>query len=388
MGIFEAITTIRTFMIGKHGRNDERHRSCGRSLWQSGMLWLCTALVGCAHHPRVQNPFPGVFRIAVAPLNDKSGGAGGLDTEQLTRLFASELQKVPTFEVVPVTEVQQVLGSSVVETNQPYLAFALARAVHAQAVIVGDVVEYSSYYPPRLGLHCELYAMVVGEPEVVTQTIEPELLDDRDLPPGSRPGRAVPLINRILGCEHGRRPERCEACGRRRRRARSDQHADENSSNRIRAVSLQAYTPSEIPPGGVRSADGINESTTPDMERDARRERLPATEADLRAGRVSAHQIAVRTLETPEPVVEPWVVRHTRIFDGTNAGLVTKLRGYHFFTVDARGGDWQGYLQRSEDFQRFACNRMIFEMLDAAGGRWTALRGLKIPKPWEPWPWR
>ena len=155
--------------------------------------WFIVGLLlvaGCAHHPRVQNPFPGVFRIAVLPFNDKTGGAEGLDTAQITRLFASELQQVPTFEVVPVQDVEQVLGGATVPSNQPELAFAVARAVHAQAVIVGDVTEYREYSPPRLGLHCEIYAMVTGEPEVVVQS-PPLELNDAQVRPNRRERRAA-----------------------------------------------------------------------------------------------------------------------------------------------------------------------------------------------------
>jgi hypothetical protein len=63
-----------------------------------------------------------------------------------------------------------------------------------------------------------------------------------------------------------------------------------------------------------------------------------------------------------------------------------KLRDYYFFNDDLRGGDWQGYVIRNEDFVRFACNQMIYEMLEAAGGDWKTLRGIRIAQPWIPYP--
>jgi hypothetical protein len=299
------------------------------------LVLICTG-VGCAHHQRVQNPLPGVFRVAVAPFGDKSNGAEGVDTTQVTKLFISELQKVPTYEVVPLQEVVDVLGDRRIETNQPNLAYALARAVHAQAVIVGDVTEYNAYYPPVLGLHCEMYAMVTGEPaaEVVAAPVDPGPL-----------WQNVPLLGRWINLngKHGG-PPGCDkgACGDKPNAGKAN-----NASPKDDKIQQTAFHPTDPQgPGPV----------------------VPT--------------------EAPTPVIEPWVIRHSRIFDGSNSGLVRKLQDYYFFQNDLRGGEWVGYVERVDDFIRFSCNRMIYEMLEAAGGRWTPLVGIEFPMPWEPWPWR
>jgi hypothetical protein len=38
---------------------------------------------------------------------------------------------------------------------------------------------------------------------------------------------------------------------------------------------------------------------------------------------------------------------------------VAELRDYAELNAELRGGGWEGYLQRSEDFIRFACHQMI-----------------------------
>lgn len=355
--------------------------------------WFVLVLLtpGCAHHPRVQNPFPGVFRVAVIPFNDKTAGAEGLDTMEITRQLTSELQQVPSFEVVPLREVQEVLGSTRIETNQPQHAYALARAVHAQAVIVGDVTEYSAYYPPRLGLHCELYAMVTGEPEIVVAAPPPQT--GRERAAGRRKvfwECCSPVLGGLLGLD---RVKKCDECGgdallcvhkRETRRSGSQGRvpgAVAIDAATVRQMSATQFGPSQLERNGIR-ADAIADNASP---RDG-----PVLDSldedDLRHGRVPEYRTVVRRLDNPVPIVEPWVIRHSRVFDGANVGLVRKLQDYHFFRHDARGGDWGGYLERSNDFTRFACNRMIYEMLDAAGGAWTPLRGLRIPQPWQPWP--
>ena len=65
--------------------------------------------------------------------------------------------------------------------------------------------------------------------------------------------------------------------------------------------------------------------------------------------------------------LEP-LMSYSRIFDGTDSGLTAELRDYVELNGDLRSGGWEAYLQRSEDFIRFACRRMIVEMLTLHGG--------------------
>ena len=59
---------------------------------------------------------------------------------------------------------------------------------------------------------------------------------------------------------------------------------------------------------------------------------------------------------------------HTRLFHGHDSEFTEQLANYYYFRDDARFGDWQGYLQRSDDFIRFCCHLHITEMLTARGG--------------------
>ena len=62
------------------------------------------------------------------------------------------------------------------------------------------------------------------------------------------------------------------------------------------------------------------------------------------------------------------LMSYSRIFDGADANLTAELRDYVELNGDLRSGGWEAYLQRSEDFIRFACHQMIAEMLTLHGG--------------------
>lgn len=65
--------------------------------------------------------------------------------------------------------------------------------------------------------------------------------------------------------------------------------------------------------------------------------------------------------------VEP-LMGYSRFFDGADGDLVAELRDYVELNGDLRSGGWEAYLQRSDDFIRFVCHRMIEEMLTLHGG--------------------
>jgi hypothetical protein len=77
---------------------------------------------------------------------------------------------------------------------------------------------------------------------------------------------------------------------------------------------------------------------------------------------------------TPQSVRPPCVpyhgpvLKHTRVYSGTDADFTQALESYVYFRNDKRFGGWESYLQRSDDFVRFCCHVHISEMLSARGG--------------------
>jgi hypothetical protein len=393
-------------------------------------IGLLLTMVGCAHHPRVENPLPGVYRIAVAPFGDKTGGDRGFDLREITAAFADELQRVPTFEVVPLAEVEQVLGDQIVETNQPDRVFALARAVHAQAVLVGDITDYEADYPPRMALHCQLYAMVLGQAELVVDNelpakpgpeVPPWLsrLEDRlngEAPPRDRGGRGErtgkdrgPFGRKGRDDDDGKCPHcggrhgllghllqkggKCANCGtpitpgaiRPGSSGGATKPTTDQPGGRtvITDPAIRQTSATDIPPESIVGEESGGGSIDP-------RAGLGTQRADVARSMANVTNVGPSIVRSPnpQPVVEPWVIRHSRVFDGANLGLQYKLEDYHAFRRDARAGEWRGYLHRSDDFNRFCAHQMVFEMLDAAGGRTRSLWKIKANWPWEPWPWK
>jgi hypothetical protein len=77
--------------------------------------------------------------------------------------------------------------------------------------------------------------------------------------------------------------------------------------------------------------------------------------------------------------VQP-LMSYARVFDGSDSELVAELRDYVELNADMRGGEWEAYLQRSDDFIRFVCHRMIKEMLTLHGGEGRRRIVLKFRK--------
>lgn len=62
------------------------------------------------------------------------------------------------------------------------------------------------------------------------------------------------------------------------------------------------------------------------------------------------------------------LMSYTRIFDGADTEVINRLKDYLELRGDRRGGGWEAYLHRSEDYIRFTCHLMIVEMLSVHGG--------------------
>jgi hypothetical protein len=105
----------------------------------------------------VTNPIPGLTTVAVAPFLNLSPERA-VEGRRFALAYASELQKVPGFEVIPVgvTEVAMIDGK--IDLNDVDEVLKLAKILRVDAVVVGAVTEYSPYYPPRIGLQVNWYS--------------------------------------------------------------------------------------------------------------------------------------------------------------------------------------------------------------------------------------
>ena len=112
---------------------------------------------------------------AVAPFANESG-VSTVDTHRVADLFTQELQGVVGIDTIPVNRVifaMRHIGMTAV--TSPAEARQLARALGADAIVVGTVTAYDPYPPPTLGAAVQLFAPDPGgsvidlDPKVLTQ---------------------------------------------------------------------------------------------------------------------------------------------------------------------------------------------------------------------------
>jgi hypothetical protein len=105
----------------------------------------------------VTNPIPGLTTVAVAPFINLSAERA-VDGRRFALAYASELQKIPGFQVVPVGVTEVAMIDSKVDLNDVDEVLKLAKVLRVDAVVVGAVTEYSPYYPPRVGMTVNWYS--------------------------------------------------------------------------------------------------------------------------------------------------------------------------------------------------------------------------------------
>ncbi|MFH5802937.1 hypothetical protein [Alienimonas sp. DA493] len=103
------------------------------------------------------NPAPNLPVVAVAPFLNLSAERSA-DGRRFALAYATELQQVPGFEVIPVGVVEVAMTTSGLDPSNPTEAIALAKLVGADSIVLGAVTDYSPYYPPRVGLKTAWYA--------------------------------------------------------------------------------------------------------------------------------------------------------------------------------------------------------------------------------------
>jgi hypothetical protein len=341
-----------------------------------------------AHKPVIRNPFPQLSRIAVAPFFNQSDEPT-LDGREVAMAYFAELQSTPGFEVVPVNVVEEAIIAHRIDLSGPNEARRLAQILGVDAVAVGSVTDFAPFYPPRVGLRVEWYAANPGYHEIPAgyglpwHTPEEEFIPD-SLVYESQMALARQQMKAVT-------PD-CEATPQILPAPPAQQSSGDDGPAPAAAKQIGKQKP------GVVLAQATEE--------------LPSKSTSGGAGNASAARngadSAARdaTTGTIATTVEPWfgapcndaslppgqrppcvpnhgpVLAHTKLYSGDDADFTEALEGYVFFRDDKRFGGWRTYLNRSDDFIRFACRMHISEMLSARGGsrktqvvwRWTESR--------------
>lgn len=269
------------------------------------VLPTCLALAGCVHEYRAFNPYPNIHKVAVAPFINLSNHPS-VDGRHVGTAYYAELQKVPGFEVVPIGVVETAMRQHGLTLSGAGEAQQLARILGADCVVVGAVSDFTPYYPPRLAMQIEWYA---ADPDSVFET-----------PTGGQVRTASPTAGSL---------------------------DDEGNTATTLA---QAQTEIEPPLPGL----------------DSKAEEPPAQlQPPPQSPQMLPSQPSMPQIPLPG---DPPILTYTRLFDGADEQFTRALADYLAVRHDVRFGGVQGYLQRTDDFIRFACHQAIYEMLGRTPG--------------------
>jgi len=285
------------------------------------LILLSLSLAGCAaipdvvHKPQYHNPFPQLHRVAILPFFNLSEDPH-VDGEQIALAYFDELQAIPGFEVMPIGVVKRQLEARHVQLNEGTDFQKLAEDLGVDVLLVGGVTDYSPYYPPRMGLGVSWYAANRG-----FHPIPPGY----GLPWGSAEEEYIPS-SLVWEAEFALAREQLAT----QTPDPKDPLADDAASNNPAANG--SGLPADWPdPSGF----------------------VPPPPSSHRPAFVPQH----------DPII-----RHTRLYHGTDGEFTRRLADYYYFRDDARFGGWQNYLHRTDDFIRFCCHLHITETLAARGG--------------------
>lgn len=343
----------------------------------------CLTLLACSgcslvlpeisHQPVIRNPFPQLSRVAVAPFINHSDEPT-VDGREVAMAYFAELQKTPGFEVVPVGVVEEAIINHQVNLSGPGEARRLAEILGVDAVVVGAVTDYSSYYPPRCGLRVEWYTANYGYHEIPVgyglpwNTPEEEYIPDSLVYESQMALARAQMATQSPDCNQD-----CQTLP-----APPNMPANAGSMepkiDPFEDSKVQLTQAEELPAGTAEPTPA--EGTNPTDESNVASETITANELFDATGTMppgwpdeSCFNPAFPQASKPKCVPHHGpVLSHTRIYRGTDPELTEALKSYVYFRDDARFGGWEAYLQRSDDFLRFCCHMHISEMLAARGG--------------------
>jgi hypothetical protein len=315
----------------------------------------CAAVRDVVAEPELHNPFPQLRAVAVLPFANQSDTDPTVHGEVVANLYATQLQEIPGFEVVPIGVTRQAIVQHKIVLEGPAEVFRselrrLGRLLKVDAVVVGSVTDFTPYYPPRMGLAVDWYAVNPCFHPIPPGYGLPWGLPEEEFIPSSLVREAeFALAREQLKTQTPANPEEQVPAALVEVSPAAHQAPDEKAKpNEIATIE-----PSDLLEPSESSA-GAGEIAW----------ELPANWPDP-AGFVPSPP---SPFPPPcRPQTEP-ILSHVRQFNGSNAEFTQALARHFYLKDDARFGGWQAYLQRSDDFISFCCYLHIAEMLAARGG--------------------
>lgn len=361
-------------------------RPTGSARWLIACLMLACAPGCMIVQVGVTNPVPEVRTVAVVPFFNQSDERA-VDGRQLATLYASELQKIPGIEVIPVGVVHTAMRQYEMEDlNGPQDAAKLAVLLNADAVVIGSVTEYDPYNPPRIGLSIAWYSPYKSkfEPGVpvdpyVRKRIRRDLYERRK-------GRLKSRIRRVLRREPKyiegeviyESPVPTASTPTKTPTTVSPTPPPATSAMTVPPTptpvsnpSTGATVPKTRPPASWKPPLAPPSEPEPSSEKHDRfkppviiRGQSPMLRAP---GRLTSGSELTEVAAKPVPI-KP-LMTYTKIVDASDSATTAAFRDFLELRGDPRPGDWTAKLQWADEFERFAMRMMIVEMFQLHGGQ-------------------
>jgi hypothetical protein len=134
-------------------------------LCNSFVLFLFSCLIGCEimpivrDKPTLHNPYPQLTNVAVVPFFNQSGN-NKVNGRDFAKHYANELQAVPCFKVIANETVEKMmLKHELYKFESADDIRYLGQLLGVDAVVIGKIHDFNGYYPPRMKLETEWYAV-------------------------------------------------------------------------------------------------------------------------------------------------------------------------------------------------------------------------------------
>lgn len=353
---------------------------------------------GCAFCPekyqrgQIHNPFPQIKRVAVLPFYNQSDEPT-INTEMVADQYYAALQAIPGYEVLPVgvAKAQWVSYSRLhgePTTGQQFQE--LARQMGVEAIVVGSVTDFDSYYPPRMAMTVHWYAANEGFHPIPNGYGLPWGTEQED----DIPARIVretefDLARSQLGTQtpvtaESRLSQSVNSSLEATQLAEDSRHWEGADALASSIMPTSAHTTIEELPAPANDAD--RSTTNPPS--------IALDPSNIAMESSNEFHDGVSVLQGLSPLLpEHWpnptdlipdppsparpfattnhdpILSHTRLYRGDDPYFTNRLANHIESGDDARPASWQGYLKRSDDFVHFCCHLHIVEMLESRGGR-------------------
>ena len=347
------------------------------ALFAFGPAIGCSLIPETRHKEQIHNPFPQIKRVAVLPFFNQSSEPT-VDTELVAEKYYAALQAVPGFEVLPVGVAKAQWMQYAMTHGEPRTGAEfqqLAKQMGVEAIVVGSVTDFDSYYPPRMAMTVHWYAANEGFhpipagyglpwgteqedqiPRRIAREAEFELA--RSQLATQSPVTSNPLIQTTD-------PAVSQTSG------EFDISRGVQINNHLRPVPAEiAMNPPELAAVGDPFDDPFGDLADPHEVHLGYGQSV-----QVAAPLPSQWPDATDLIPDPPSPVQPVamvnhkpVLSHTRLYRGDDSYFTNRLADYVETGDDARPDSWQGYLKRSDDFVHFCCHLHITEMLESRGG--------------------